>query len=73
MSYYDLAAKCPYYLDTRELSISCEGLMGGFKHMLRFTKKADKENFFEKYCACFGYGKCPYCAAQELRFEKAAK
>ena len=68
MSYMDALAKCPFYLGVREMSISCEGLKDGFKHMLRFKNADTKSCYFNKYCASYAYRKCPYFEAQERRF-----
>lgn len=49
-------AKCPYYLNETEQSITCEGIAKGTKNVIRFANKGSKGKYQERNCNCYPNG-----------------
>ena len=55
--------KCPFWITSDKNSITCEGSLPCFKHILRFDRIDQKQRHMGTYCAG-QYTRCP--TAKEL-------
>ena len=44
----DQLTKCPYYLRSQKLSITCEGIVNGAKNAIKFKTEEEKKRVSEK-------------------------
>lgn len=54
----ELEFVCPFYLESRQRSITCEASFDGARHIISFDMGADCELYKKRYCCSFGYEQC---------------
>lgn len=55
-------AICPYYARDDVLSINCAGVCNA-QHIMRFSRKEDKQAYMDQFCETWEYWACPMCDA----------
>ena len=48
----DQLTKCPYYLRSQKLSITCEGIVNGAKNAIKFKTEEEKKDCFKYHNNC---------------------
>lgn len=51
------AVQCPFYVQSSERTILCEGVLPGTRDNIRFEKQKDRTTQLKKYC-CGCYQMC---------------
>lgn len=67
MRYSEKIIRCPFYINSNDKQIRCEGLFSS-DSVHRFTDMTQKANFFRNYC-CGDYRKCPAATILEKKYE----
>ena len=61
---------CPYYLNETGQSITCEGLIGDTRTMVRFESAAQKDLYHQQHCQTYAYAEvCPLAEALERKYK----
>lgn len=58
--------KCPFYIRSQKLSISCEGIVDGTETAIKFTTETEKRNFQKKNC----FRHCSGCEIKKIIEQK---
>lgn len=74
MPNYGTYAICPYFQSEDPLRIKCEGIIklnkANTETVLRFPSSKIKKDWISRYCEAAEYGKCPYAAILNRKYEK---
>lgn len=67
MSYIEATIFCPYYKDSNEVCIFCEGVERGSKTRLGFSNKGQRNDYIRRHCSRVNPG-CIYADALDRKY-----
>ena len=59
---------CPFYISSKGLAVSCEGIEDGEVVVRKFKNTEQKKRWMRRYCKKFGYAKCPVAQLAQTKY-----